>query len=318
VVIVDKVIEKEKNYREIFIKHLLKFISFLFAITLWFYVLNSEPLEQENEMAISFVTPPGLVVGNKANKIVRVKLRGARAFMRNLSNQKNQVIIDLRSRQYRKKKQFDVLINPSDIPAPFGVDILEVVPSRISVKLEREIKKKLNLKAVFNGEVASELKLIKYELKPAELLLSGPVEVMRGISRLKTLPIEVSKLQGEGSIKVNLEELDERVNVEKGKVVEFHYSIKPRKANLSLELVKVRFLSSHQNISPEQRLVRLDVLAPEGKKLSNSDVEVIADVPESQLGNAGRQVKVRLKATLPDGVHLLQIEPPYINVMINK
>jgi YbbR domain-containing protein len=58
----------------------------------------------------------------------------------------------------------------------------------------------------------------------------------------------------------------------------------------------------------------MDVLVSEERKdaLRSSEVSVIADIPDNASGN----VKVKLRAQLPDGVNLLQIHPEFINVSL--
>ena len=65
-------------------------------------------------------------------------------------------------------------------------------------------------------------------------------------------------------------------------------------------------------ISSKIKNVSLDVLMPKEKSIKTSEVSVVADIPENTRG----RVKVKLRATLPDEVHLLQINPEYINVSV--
>ena len=46
--------------------------------------------------------------------------------------------------------------------------------------------------------------------------------------------------------------------------------------------------------------------------MKNSDVQVIADIPEAATG----KTRVKLKAVLPEGIHLLKIHPEYIDVSV--
>src|SRR5690606_13626934 len=96
--------------------------------------------------------------------------------------------------------------------------------------------------------------------------------------------------------------------------VEMHYKVKPKKANLTLKNIPVRFLSTSTRINSKVKEVALDVLVPEQSEglLTKDKVQVIADVPEGKRG----QVQVDLRAVLPEGVHLLQIHPASINITV--
>lgn len=298
-----------KNNRRLF-----KIVAVFFSLTIWFYVLNSEPYELDKDVPLRFLTPNGLAVANLTPPVVTVKLKGARAFMQNLFASDEKIYLNLQDPKYSGLTDFEVPINASDIPVPFGVEVLEINPQLISVRLEREISKEVPVRLQLTGELPAELRLIKQELSPQKIMISGPVEVMRRISSLRTTPVSQSGLEGDGEMRLGLNDLDPRVSLTEPPASGFlfQYSVKARTANLTLKNVKIRFLASKQNFESRQKEVAVDILAPEGRSLRESEVQVIADIPEDAKG----VTTIKLRAQLPDGVHLLQIHPETINVTV--
>lgn len=296
-------------------KKLLKVMAILFASTIWFYVLNSEPYEVEKEIPISFITPPGQAVANLTPRTIKVRLKGSRAFMQNIFSNSERVVINLRESQYQGLSEFEAMVHNTDVPLPFGVEVLELEPKIIPIRLEREIRKKVEVRPQFTGELPQNLRLVEQSMSPNSVMIRGPVEVMRRIGLLRSGPINRATLEGTGSVPVGISDLDPRVRIEdyKRSDFEFNFSVKAKTANLTLKNVKIRFLASSQNFSTKHKEVALDVLAPEGKKLRASEVQVIAEIPEESTENP---VRVKLKAELPEGVHLLQIHPEEINVRL--
>lgn len=294
-------------------RHLLKLLAVLFSFSLWFYVLNSEPLEVEMKLPLVLIPPKGMAISDIPTTEALVKIKGARVFVRNLFESDEKIFIDLARRGKKFKKGMTVKILPSDFPLPLGVEVTEIQPHRLEVKLEKQRSKVIKIKPFLVGEVSPELELLKYELVPSVLKLSGPGSVLNTLTDLETAPIELDKLKGDGRVKVLLKDIDPRLKAEDSlKEAEFLYRIKPKKANFTLKDVNIRFLTSSSGFVSKIKTATLDVLLPEGKEVSASDVKVVAEIPDGSKG----EVRIKLEAELPEGVHLLQIYPETINVSL--
>ncbi len=298
-------------------RHLLKIFSLVSAATLWFYVLNSEPLEIERKVGLVLLPPRGLAVNTEVPKTISVKLKGSRAFVKDLFFEGERIFVDLKNFPYQQKA-FAVTFDKSMIPVPFGVEVLEVNPTQVMLSLDREIKKWVPVRSKLVGELPKDLKLVKREIEPQEFMIKGPRSVLKKIGQLQTAPVDLSILEGEGVLKIPLEIIDPRVVVEKLNDVHFKYTIRPNKANFTLNDVKIHFLTSRNRFRSRVKTVSLDVLMPEevirglDQKLLRDKLKVIAEIPERSTG----KVRVKLRVKLPDGVHLLQMHPKYINVSV--
>jgi YbbR domain-containing protein len=306
-------IRSEKIQTERFRRHLLKLLAVLFSFCLWFYVLNSESLEVQVKLPLVLIPPKGMAVSEIPPSEVLIKVKGSRAFVRNLFNNDEKVFLDLKRRGTKSKSGILIKLLPSDIPHPLGVEVTEILPSSLNIKIEKRKTKKISLKPFLVGEVPNRLELLKYELVPNTLKISGPRKLINSLSSLETTPIDLHKLEGEGRIKVLLKELDPRLRGEEDITeAEFLFRVKPKKANFTLKSVNILFLTSSSEFRARIRTASIDVLIPEGTdlKLAAKDVRLIAEIPEGSKG----EVRIKLKAELPEGVHLLQIYPDAINV----
>lgn len=295
-------------------RHLLKLLAVLFSFSLWFYVLNSEPLEVEVKLPLILIPTKGKAISEVPTGELLVKVKGPRVFVRNIFQKGEKVFIDLKRRGKKIKGGLKVKILPSDIPHSLGIDVTDIQPSIVEVKLERRRTKKVKLNPFLVGEVPNQLELIKYELVPSELKVSGPRSLISSLKSLDTAPIELNKLEGDGRVKVLLKDLDPRLKTEEEIAeAEFLYRVKPKKANFTLKNVKIRFLTSSTDFVAKIKSVSMDVLLPDGtKSILSKDVKVVADIPEGSKG----ETRIKLEAELPEGVHLLQIYPESINVSL--
>ena len=290
----------------------LKIMSLLFAAILWFYVLNSESMEVERKVMLDYLVPADKAVANEFTPHITVKLKGPQVFMRGLFGNNEKLKIDLRKLTVREKSYYTIPINMQEIPVPFGVEVLSVSPKQVNVVLQRKIAKYVPIKAELTGELPPELRLIEAKVIPEELMIEGPIEVMRKITKLSTNPIDLTSLENDGKFTVHLMELDPRIKIREPKELQFQYVVRSKKANLTIKGVKIRYLSSKRVFSSRYWTVSLSVLAPEGvnTKIKHSDLQVIADLPENRSG----QQRIKLRAILPEGIHLLSITPEEITV----
>ncbi len=297
-----------------FSKHLLKLLSFFFAVTLWFYVLNSEPLEVEKNLPVEYLLPDSIAISNSYPTEVTVKLKGSRTFMRNLFAGKEKVFVDLKNKTLKPNTSMEHTINDHDIPAPFGVQVLSVEPKIIELEFQKNVTKRVRVVPNLVGEVSRDLKLINKRIEPSSVKLTGPSKAMKKIKQISTVPIDLSTLTKSGILKVNLGDTDQRIKVAEDVSFSFSFEISPRKANITLKNIPIRFLTSARRYSSKHRFVSMDVLVSEDEQsnLRLNDLNVVADIPSGSDGT----VEVPLRANLPEGVFLMKIHPETIKVFV--
>ncbi len=296
-------------------KHMLKFISLIVSMTLWFYVLNSEPLEVERRVALVFIKPPGLAINVEVPKSVKVKVKGSRAFVQGIDLSNEKLIVDLRNYPYTQEN-FAIPLESSMVRIPFGVEVVEILPRQVILSLEREINKFVPVRIRSVGDIGKDLTLVEKSHLPKKFKIRGPYNVLKKIGLLETTPVDLSSLEGEGELRLELEKIDSRVLIEEKRDVEYSYLVKPNKANFTLKDIEISFLTKHSRFKASSLKASLDVLVSAGKKdsFSQEGVRVIAEIPDA--GQSDKVIKVKLRATLPDGVNLLQIHPEFINVSL--
>lgn len=295
-------------------RHVLKVISLCIGLTLWWYVLNSEKIEVEVEVPVTFVTPADKAVKNITPAFIKTIIRGSRSFVKGFNQKPPTLVVDLTRPPYRGKNRGKITLSGADISLPFGVEALELEPSSFKIELEKSIKKKVPVRIKTVGKLPDELRLISASVSPKEVMLEGPVSIMRRHGSIETTPVDISSLEGEGSLKGSLRLPDQRLSLVENVAVQIHYAIRPNQANMTLKKLPVIFQTDAKHITSRIRSVSMDVLVNEERRsaLTKSNVRIIAELP---LGARGKQ-RVKLRAELPEGVHLLQIYPESINVTV--
>lgn len=289
----------------------LRLASIITGTTLWFYVLNSEPVRVEREFPLRLLLPEGQVVANEWPQNVKIQLKGARVFLETVQPNGLEVVAEVASAPRRQTLR----LTPSMVPLPFGVEVVSIIPDAIPISLVKESAKTLKVRAVVTGDTGPDVAFDVEKMEPSMIKVTGPWNILKDMRDIPTVTINLSELDAtKGSVKIAVREVDPRLRLDGISEVEMHYKVKPKKANLTLKNIPIRFLSSSRRINAKVKEVALDVLVPEQSEglLTKDKVQVIADVPEGKRG----QVQVDLRAVLPDGVHLLQIHPASINITV--
>ncbi len=290
-----------------------KFLALFTAVVVWLYVTSSESILIEREIPLEIDLPKDVAASNLYPKKIKVRLKGARMFMGKLL--KGQTLykkFSLKDVQNRKEIAFS--ISSQDLLLPIGIELVQLSPSRIVLELDRRIFKEVPLKTDFLGELRPGKRFSKTSIRPSMVMISGPYSIMKKTAFVNTEKIDITKLSGKGVIPVSAKSSDERIFIENEEKFNFEYAVRAEWANIELNNVRIKYLSSHKNFKVETKFVKFLIQAPGGKLTSEerNSIYAIADIPVSGNGD----FKVKLNSKLPEGVELLQIDPEYINVSL--
>ena len=207
-------------------RHTLKIIAIFFAVSLWFYVLNSEPIEIEKKIQIEFLLPKGYAISSNTERQLQLKLKGSKAFIGNVFSNKEKLVIDLVPYFRKFGKNFKVQYLHSQISVPFGVDILEMQPKEAKVEIDRLVQMELPVRIHYIGNMAYDRKFKEVSIDPQNIMVSGPIEVIRKLSHLESNPVNLSTIdKDEGVLTVPLEELDARLTFEENPRIKLKYKV---------------------------------------------------------------------------------------------
>ena len=141
-------------------RHLLKIISGLLAVLLWFYVLNSESLVIEKKVALEFILPPDKAISNEIPREIMVKMKGPRVLLRSMFPEGSRILLDIGRNTADDGVPISAVIRNSDIPLPIGVDLLAYHPKQVDLVLQRKISKLVDVRVSTVGQIAKDMKIV--------------------------------------------------------------------------------------------------------------------------------------------------------------
>lgn len=210
--------------RETAQRHTLKIIAIFFAVSLWFYVLNSEPVQIERKLTINYIVPKGYIVANLPSTEVTLKLKGSKAFIQNIFSNKEKFNIDLTPYFLSSGKNFKVKFYASDINVPFGVEIQDLSPKETLIQLDRVVMMEMPVKVQYIGDAPKDRRIKEVVVVPQNVMISGPVEILKTVSRLETAPVNLALFnRDEGTLSVSLTDIDPRLKYEESSKVKIKY-----------------------------------------------------------------------------------------------
>ena len=120
----------------------LKLLAVCLAFGLWFSIASEPIVERGLQVPISFQNVPETVeLAGELPETVQARIRGALSVVGALLPGDVVVVIDVSEERARSLRLFDIL-SVARIQAPFGVEVIKVTPSTISVTLEhRELSR---------------------------------------------------------------------------------------------------------------------------------------------------------------------------------
>ncbi|MDA9793425.1 CdaR family protein, partial [Bacteriovoracaceae bacterium] len=212
----------------------------------------------------------------------------------------------------KKKNQYLINFKNMNINLPFGIEMINSNPEREVVKIEKEIRKFIDIEATLAGEVNKDLKLTFNKLSVKTVLLSGPRSLINTLKKITTKPIDLEKLKVDGKIKVELDLPDNRLARADQADIFWEFNVRATKANKKINNIPITFVSSKFVKKSSVRTASLIVLSGEDIKLQMNNIKITAEVPNDARG----RTSINLKASLPENMMLLEIRPKTVDVYV--
>jgi YbbR domain-containing protein len=287
------------NYKELL-------LAFTLALMLWYGVSGSEKLESQVDVRVEYRgLPSGLVVTKGYIGKVSLRLRASAGVLRSVSERDFSVQMDLSG---VREGENMLAVNPAYLPMRGGVEVIEVVPSRIALYVDAAARRTVPLTAQVQGMVPGDMELT-VTVVPPEVEISGAASLVDDIGKLEIpVRIELPLVPGTKESRRALP-LPDGVDADPGEVVVVVQAGAKRRL---LEIVRnVRFDAGAGGGAVTPNKVRITVRLPESAASgAASDPGIRAYAREAQGGGSMLPVQVEL----PAGVDLVGVDPPRVRL----
>ena len=291
----------------------LKLLAFALAVAFWIQVAGQPVVERGIDVPLGFENVPRLLhVGGDPPDTVRVRVRGASSIVSGLQPGDVVAAIDLDGER-SGRRLFDMFAGR--VRAPFGVEIVQVVPATISVSLEPAgAPRVVRVVPDIEGRPAEGFAVGGVTALPATFEVVGPAGRLVDLTEALTEPVSIAGASGRVRETVTVGVADPVVRLRTPGTAVVTVDIVPAPLERTLPAVPVRVGERRRTVSVEPEAVRVDVLGPRDRVQALDDTAVEAFVELAGLQPGRYNLPVTVESSPAVGV--TRIDPSRVTVIV--
>lgn len=203
----------------------LKLLSLVFALVLWFFVMGEQKLEVGYAVPLELKNvPPGLMIANDVPSLIDVRISGPRTVLMNVKPSDISLSIDLRDLQpgVTTFKRLEERLN-----LPSALKVTRLSPSFVDVKLDRRKDKSVPVRVVFSGTLPPGYKIESLKTDPSKVTVEGAESELKDVNEVTTEPIDVSDVHENFTLMVPLDYRGKFTSLKNERSVEVEVQVAP-------------------------------------------------------------------------------------------
>jgi YbbR domain-containing protein len=295
-------------------RHLgLKILAIALASLLWLTVAGQHVVERSLRVPLEFRNiQPLEIVGNTPDTI-DVRVRGSSAVLTRLQPGEIVAVLDM-SGARSGARLFQ--IRPDEVRAPFGVQVMQVVPSTLALELERSARRRVPVVPVVDGQPAPGFVMGTKTAKPETVEIIGPESRVRQVSEATTEPVPIRDARAVVRDTVNVGVIDSAVRLADPTVAQVTVAIWPAPVERRLPNVPVRWRNLPPGLSAQlsPNLTSVTVRGTEELVEGLRPDAILAYVDLAGLGVGQYNLRVQVDQTERFGIDA--IDPANVTVTI--
>jgi YbbR domain-containing protein len=172
------------------IRHVgLKVVSVAVAVLLWLVVTGDPIVERTLRVGLELQRAPAdLEVVGAVPDSVSVRVRGQASRLSGLAPGDLSVVVDLDGVR-AGRRLFPLL--PTQVTAPFGVEVTQVTPSAVPMAFEPTASAVLPVRPRLEGTAVPGHSVTNVSVMPSQVRVSGPESAVHGLTELFTEPVSI-------------------------------------------------------------------------------------------------------------------------------
>jgi hypothetical protein len=290
----------------------LKVAALGLGAVLWFTV-SGEQVERSLQVPLAFRNlSPGLALMDRP-AAVDVRVRGGATEIMGLRSTDISVIADLADRE---PGEAVILLRADRVAAPSGVEVTQITPSTVTVRLESLRTLNVPVQVTTQGQPAVGFVLGGFSVMPATVEVIGPVSRLRTPVVAVTEPVLVGGATADVVQTVGVGVTDEDIRLVEPTEVEVtvYVEVAPAVRTIEARLVGHRNLASGLEAVVEPDTVAVVV---RGRSSTLDALDVSTVLPYVDLAGVGPgSHEIEVNVDLPVGSMLVRVQPVTVLVRV--
>jgi hypothetical protein len=189
----------------------LKLLSLALAVFLWIVVLGEQKAEVTVHVPLQLALPQDFFLANEPVDGLDIHLRGPKTLVTSLAPR--EVTLNELSVKWAEGENI-IPIRPDLVRVPRGIQVVGITPQRVRVVLEPAVERDVEISPRTEGAPPAGYVVRRLISVPAHIRMVGPSSEIRRITRVHTLPINLTGQTTSFSARVLLEPVGRRVRVQ--------------------------------------------------------------------------------------------------------
>jgi YbbR domain-containing protein len=289
----------------------LKVVSIGLAALLWVAVAGEQTVERSLRIPLEFTNLPSqLEVVGDSPTVVDVRVRGSSGALNRVAAGELVAVLDLRS---ARSGQRLFHLDGDDVRTPFGVDVVQVNPSTVSMTFEPSGSKVVPVVPSVEGEPADGFVVGTVTAEPSTVEVLGPASVLSKLTQAITEPVTVTDASAPVTETVNIGVADAAVRLRQPQTARVAVTIGPAPVEWSVSDIAVNARNGHGRVQVIPTRITAWVRGPREAMTSDSTMfDASVEVEGLQAGE--HQLPVTVVA--PARVGVVRLEPAEVKVRV--
>jgi len=227
----------------------LKLFSLGLALLLWTVVSGEETVERGLRAPLELTqVPPGLELLGDIPATVDVRVRGASGALSRVGAGDVVAVLDLHTAQ-QGHRLFP--LTPDQVRVPFGVEVIQVLPSAVTMTFEQSASRQLPVVAAVDGRPAPGYVVGARTAEPRVVEVIGPESAVKRATEVVTEPVSVAGATSQVKQSVVLGVLDPALRLKTARAATVTVQIQPAPLERTLRSVPVHLRNTDPNLQAE-------------------------------------------------------------------
>jgi YbbR domain-containing protein len=289
----------------------LKIVSVVLAALLWLVVSGEQIVERALRVPLEFTNLPAQLelVGDPPN-VVDVRVRGSSGALGRIAGGELVAVLDLHTA--RPGQRLFHLTNV-DVRAPFGIQVVQVTPSNVSIRFEPSVTKVVPVVPGVEGDPAAGYAIGTVTAEPATVEVVGPTSALSGLTEAITEPVSVAGAEQAVTETVTVGSPDPLIRLKTPQTARVTVAITAAPVEWAVNGVSVQVRNARRPVEVLPKQVLVHVRGPRDAREARAD-EFDASVDVS--GLAPGQFDLPVRIVPPSKIGVVRVEPALVRVRI--
>jgi YbbR-like protein len=289
----------------------LKIVSIGLAALLWLLVSGEQVVERALRVPLEFTNIPARLelVGDPPT-VVDVRIRGSSGALGRIAAGELVAVLDLREAR-PPERLFH--LTPADVRTPFGVEVVQVSPSNVSMRFEQSTFKVVPVVPSVEGNPAQGFVVGTVTADPSTVELVGAGSVVATLTEAITEPVSVDGRAASFVEIVTIGSPEPSVRLRAPQMARVTVTVTTAPVEWSVANVAVQVRNARQRIQVAPKTVTIIARGPRDERGRRAqDFDAFVDV--ANLGSGQFDLPVRVVP--PPKVGVVRAEPAEVRVSI--